>query len=81
LVALEAGSVVGYLLLTHDFFGNGFVPLVIVSPAYQRKGIGLLLLGAAESHVRGTSFYFNEQLKSRFTATHGKSWTFPQWRY
>jgi len=49
LVAVESGSVVGYLVLTHGFFGNGFVSLVVVSPEHQRKGIALLLLVAAES--------------------------------
>jgi ribosomal protein S18 acetylase RimI-like enzyme len=49
LVAVVSGCVVGYLVLTHDFFGNGFVSLVVISPAHQRKGIALLLLVAAES--------------------------------
>ncbi|MBV6662050.1 GNAT family N-acetyltransferase [Pseudomonas yamanorum] len=49
LVAVESGSVVGYLVLIHGFFGNGFVSLVVVSPEHQRKGIALLLLVAAES--------------------------------
>lgn len=48
LVAVDAGCVVGYLVLTHDFFGNGFVSLVVVCPAHQRKGIALILFVAAE---------------------------------
>lgn len=48
LVAVESGSVVGYLVLRHDFFENGFVSLVVVSPAFQRQGIALRLLAASE---------------------------------
>jgi RimJ/RimL family protein N-acetyltransferase len=51
-VAVEAGDVIGYVVLTHDFFENGFVYLVVVSPAHQRKGVGLRLLAAAEAACR-----------------------------
>ncbi|WP_226474963.1 GNAT family N-acetyltransferase [Pseudomonas sp. MWU16-30323] len=57
LVAVDAGSVVGYLVLTHDFFGNGFVSLVVISPAHQRKGIALLLLVAAESACKTNKLF------------------------
>lgn len=49
LVATEDGHVIGYVVLTHDFFENGFVSLVVVSPTHQRKGVGLRLLAAAEA--------------------------------
>lgn len=52
LVAVEAGHVIGYVVLTCDFFENGFVSLVVVSPAHQRKGVGLRLLAAAEAACR-----------------------------
>lgn len=51
-VAVEDGRVVGYVVLTHDFFGNGFVSLVVVSPAHQRKGVALRLFAAAEAACR-----------------------------
>ncbi|QJI27753.1 GNAT family N-acetyltransferase [Pseudomonas sp. ADAK18] len=48
LVAVELGRLVGYLVLTHDFFENGFISLVVVSPAHQRKGVALQLFAAAQ---------------------------------
>lgn len=48
-IAVEDGQVLGFVVLTHEFFGNGFVSLVVVSPAHQRKGVGLRLLAAAEA--------------------------------
>lgn len=49
LVAVDAGRCAGFLVLTHDFFNHGFVQLVVVSPAYQRRGVALCLLAAAEA--------------------------------
>lgn len=49
LVAVTAGQHVGYLVLTHDFFGHGFVALVVVAEAHQRQGAALGLLAAAEA--------------------------------
>lgn len=46
-VALRAGQVAGYVLTHDDFFGYGFVSLVVVSPVHQRCGVGLRLLAAA----------------------------------
>ncbi|MDN2672165.1 GNAT family N-acetyltransferase [Janthinobacterium sp. SUN026] len=49
LVAIRAGQVAGYALLHGDFFGYGFVSLVVVAPGQQRRGVGLRLLAAAEA--------------------------------
>ncbi|MGF6114899.1 ribosomal protein S18 acetylase RimI-like enzyme [Janthinobacterium lividum] len=48
-VAMRAGQVAGYVLTHDDFFGYGFVSLVIVAPGQQRRGVGLRLLAAAEA--------------------------------
>ncbi|MGX9729932.1 GNAT family N-acetyltransferase [Janthinobacterium aestuarii] len=48
-VAIRAGQVAGYVLTRDDFFDYGFVSLVVVSPAYQRRGVGVGLLAAAEA--------------------------------
>lgn len=51
-VAIRAGQVVGYVLTHGDFFGHGFVSLVVVAPGQQRRGVGLRLLAAAEAGCR-----------------------------
>lgn len=48
-VAMRAGQVAGYALTRDDFFDYGFVSLVVVSPAHQRRGVGGRLLAAAEA--------------------------------
>lgn len=48
-VAVHAGQVAGYVLTRDDFFDYGFVSLVVVAPAHQRRGVGLRLLAAAEA--------------------------------
>lgn len=47
MVAIRAGQVAGYVLTHDDFFGHGFVSLVVVAPGQQRRGVGLRLLAAA----------------------------------
>ena len=48
-VAIRNGQVAGYVLTHDDFFGYGFVSLVVVAPGQQRRGVGLRLLAAAEA--------------------------------
>ncbi|MEG1326034.1 MAG: GNAT family N-acetyltransferase [Janthinobacterium sp.] len=50
--AIRAGQVVGYVLTHGDFFGHGFVSLVVVAPGQQRRGVGRRLLAAAEAACR-----------------------------
>lgn len=51
-VACVDGRPVGYLLLTHTFFGNGFVELLIVAPHHRRGGIGAALMRHARAICR-----------------------------
>ena len=46
-VAIRNGQVAGYVLTHDDFFGHGFVSLVVVAPGQQRRGVGLRLLATA----------------------------------
>lgn len=51
-VAIRADQVAGYVLTHDDFFGHGFVSLVVVAPGQQRRGVGLRLLAAAADACR-----------------------------
>lgn len=66
-VAIRAGQVAGYVLTHGDFFGHGFVSLVVVAPAQQRRGVGLRLLAAAEAACR-TGKLFTSTNQSNGTA-------------
>lgn len=48
-VADVSGAVCGFIVLEYSFFGNGFVPLVVVQESARRRGIGLRLLNHAAS--------------------------------
>jgi len=52
LAAVRDGSVVDFVVLTHGFFEQGFIPLIVVAETHRRRGIGLQLLRAAESRCR-----------------------------
>ncbi|MFV0677879.1 GNAT family N-acetyltransferase [Variovorax sp. tm] len=49
LIAIDGVRVLGYLVLKHDFFEQGFISLVVVSPTNRRNGVGLQLFLAAEA--------------------------------
>ncbi|HEY9013319.1 MAG TPA: GNAT family N-acetyltransferase [Devosia sp.] len=44
LVALRAGKVVGYVALTHSFFHQAFVEMLIVAEDDRRSGVGAALV-------------------------------------
>ncbi len=47
-VARVDGIVRGYVVLKHDFFGHGFVDLLLVHPEFRRRGLATTLMRAAE---------------------------------
>lgn len=51
-VAVDDHDVVGYLILTHTFFGNGFVELIVVTPEKRRAGVGTTLMRHARTLCR-----------------------------
>ena len=42
--AEDGESILGYILLEYSFYGNGFVPLVVIAEQCRRRGIGERLL-------------------------------------
>lgn len=52
LVGVAGTAVQGFVIITHNFFERGFVPLVAVAPAHRRNGAGVRLLAAAEGECK-----------------------------
>lgn len=46
-IAVDADRIMGYVMQDHDFFGHGFVSLVVVAPDCRRRGVALRLMQAA----------------------------------
>ena len=49
LVAVDDGKIVGYVILNISFFGQAFIPLLVVATDRRRSGIGSSLLIEAEA--------------------------------
>jgi ribosomal protein S18 acetylase RimI-like enzyme len=43
-LAERAGMPLGLVVLQYSFYGNGFVPLLVVQSAFRRQGVGRALL-------------------------------------
>jgi GNAT superfamily N-acetyltransferase len=48
-LAERAGVALGVLVLQYSFYGNGFVPVLVVAPSFRRQGVGRALLEYAAS--------------------------------
>ncbi len=48
-VAIEGDKILGYVILNYSFFGQAFVPLLVVAMANRRAGIGMQLIAEAET--------------------------------
>jgi ribosomal protein S18 acetylase RimI-like enzyme len=47
-VARSDGSVCGFVVVEQNFFGNGFVSLLMVHPEHRRRGVATALMRIAE---------------------------------
>ena len=56
-VATESDRIVGFVIRDCGFFGQAFVPLIVVAVASRRAGIGTALLAEAESGCRRTKLF------------------------
>lgn len=43
-LAERAGVALGFVVLQYSFYGNGFVPLLVVGSSFRRQGVGRALL-------------------------------------
>src|SRR5271169_4509956 len=49
LVAVDGDKIVGYIILNTGFFGQAFIPLLVVTKGRRRSGIGTALLIETEA--------------------------------
>ncbi|HRF47525.1 MAG TPA: GNAT family N-acetyltransferase [Anaerolineales bacterium] len=56
-VAADGSQLLGYALLHHRFFNNGFVELLVVHPARRRAGVGSALMRHARSECRTAKLF------------------------
>lgn len=63
-VAVDGGEVVGYAVLSHNFYGNGFVEMLYVHPDRRRRGAGAALLLHAESLCRTPKLFTSTNLSN-----------------
>src|SRR3712207_3416719 len=63
-VAEAGGEAVGYSVLSHDFYGHGFVELLYVRPGRRRQGAGAALLRHLESLCRTPKLFTSTNLSN-----------------
>lgn len=57
LVAESQARALGFAVLEHTFFGQGFVPLLAVAASARRQGVATRLLAAAESACQTSKLF------------------------
>src|SRR5687767_6164494 len=63
-VAAAGGEVVGYGVLSHAFYHQGFVEMLYVHPGHRRRGTGAALLLHMESLCRSPKLFTSTNLSN-----------------
>jgi ribosomal protein S18 acetylase RimI-like enzyme len=63
-VASEGGEVVGYAVLSHTFYGQGFVEMLYVGEGRRRRGAGAALMREAEALCRTPKLFTSTNLSN-----------------
>lgn len=63
-VASAGGEMVGYCVLSHTFYGHGFVELLYVHPDQRRRGAGTALMLHMESLCRSPKLFTSTNLSN-----------------
>jgi ribosomal protein S18 acetylase RimI-like enzyme len=63
-VAAAGGEVIGYGVLGHTFYQQGFVEMLYVHPGHRRRGVGAALLRHMESLCRSPKLFTSTNLSN-----------------
>ncbi|HEX8685911.1 MAG TPA: GNAT family N-acetyltransferase, partial [Pyrinomonadaceae bacterium] len=63
-VAQAGGEVIGYGVLSHNFYAHGFVEMLYVHPGRRRRGVGAALLLHMESLCRSPKLFTSTNLSN-----------------
>lgn len=63
-VAAVGGEVIGYAVLSHAFYHQGFVEMLYVHPGHRRRGAGAALLRHMESLCRSPKLFTSTNLSN-----------------
>ena len=63
-VAASEDGLAGFAILSYNFFGFGFIPLVVVATAQRRQGVGLRLLEALEHRCTSRKLFSSANLSN-----------------
>jgi ribosomal protein S18 acetylase RimI-like enzyme len=56
-IAESGGAPLGYAVWDYNFFGFGFIAVLVVDPQHRRRGAGLRLLGEVERLCRSSKLF------------------------
>ena len=64
LVEIE-GEVAAYGVLTHHFFGHGFIEMLMVGASWRRRGLGAALIARFQSMASGEKLFSSTNMSNR----------------
>lgn len=64
-VAERSGRLVGYVVLTHSFYGNGMIDQLYVAEGHRRSGVGRTLVEFAEARCKTPKLFTSTNLSNK----------------
>jgi GNAT superfamily N-acetyltransferase len=63
-VAVEQEEVIGYGVLSHTFYDNGFIEMLFVHPGHRQQGVAAALLAHLESRCQTPKLFTSTNLSN-----------------